>query len=777
MIREEWTLIMKLKNNLYTQTGWEIEEYQFDPEQVVTTGSNFMIGNGYLGYRGTFSEWGKDKYVGCIVTDTYDMADGKWRELCNAPNGLYTKLLVEGEEVDFKQGTVDEYLRRIDFKTGIYEREFRWKGQSRSSSPIKVKTQRFASYDNLHLLPMKYSFKVEEATAITLITGIDGDVWSINGEHFDSYQLKELDNLIAVETVTTEQGIKLDVVEGLKIKGVKPSKEEVITGDESLLRRLEFDLTAGDIVTLEKIVAIYSSNDIKEPMLAAVNDVKEGLERGYNSLKSLHTRRWEEIWDMSDIVIEGDLEAQVALRFNLYHNIISTPAHSDRLPIGARGLSCQAYQGAAFWDQEIFNMPMFLYTRPEIARNILTYRYHTLDGARGKAEKMGYKGAFYAWISGKTGEELCPSYFFKDVISGRKIHNHFNSWQIHISPDVAYAVWHYYLATGDWEFIQEYGAEIIFEVCRFLYSHAYFKKDKNRFEFIRLLGPDEYHENVDNNAFTNYQARYCLDKAITIYEEMKEEQPDLLEKLMDKINLTDEEIENWREMEELIYLPQPDENGLIEQFDGYFDLEDTTPDVLEDRLLDPGEYWGWPNGVSVETQVIKQADVIQLFCLQDIFDKDIMRANYDYYEPRTQHGSSLSPSAYAMIATKVGYIEEAYSNFMKSCTVDLYNTNKAVSGGTFIGGIHTAACGAAWQMIVKGFAGLEIQSDYISFNPTLPAEWDSVSFKFVYQNQRFTVEMNRYQFIIKASSDNEQKIDFKVKGNRFTLESGEMNKL
>src|SRR6056297_995659 len=305
---------------------------------------------------------------------------------------------------------------------------------------------------------------------------------------------------------------------------------------------------------------------------------------------------------------------QLALRFNLYHNIIATPAHSERLPIGARGLSCQAYQGAAFWDQEIFNLPMFLFTETETAKNILKYRYHTLNGARKGAKDLGYDGAFYAWISGKSGKELCPSFFFKDVISGRKIRNHFNDWQIHVSPDISYTIWKYYLATKDIDFVVDYGSEILFEVARFLHSRVHYNQYKDKYEIIRVLGPDEYHENVDNNAFTNYQTRFALEYALRIREELEEEDPEYLKSLDERLGLDDEELQVWREIVDLLFLRDPREkDGLIEQFDGFFEHEDITPEQLKERLKDPGEYWGWPNGIAVETQVSKQADVAQIF--------------------------------------------------------------------------------------------------------------------------------------------------------------------
>jgi kojibiose phosphorylase len=763
---------MDLQNNLCTKTGWDIVETAFQPEQLVTTGSNFMIGNGYLGYRGTFAEWEADRYVACIVSDTYDMADGERRELCNVPNGLFTQLFVDGEIVSAFQGTSLNFERSLDLRYGRYARSQAWQGNK--GQRIKLEVEKFASYHNLHLIVMRYSFRPDQDAAVRLVTGIDGRVWNLSGEHFKRYASFKQGDLIAMETVTAEFDIEIDVVEGLTVQGASPTADRVTKPPKRVLREMTFRLSAGEEVTIEKVVALYTSNDIPNPREQATADAQDALQAGRTMLWKDHQSRWDEIWARSDIQIDGDLEAQTITRFNIYQNIIATPAHA-RLPIGARGLSCQVYQGAAFWDQEIFNLPMLLFTHPDMARGILRYRHDTLDGARTKAQRLGYEGAFYAWTSGKTGEELFPDYFFENVLTGRRIRNHFNDWQIHISPDIVYAIWQYYVATGDWDFVVDYGAEIAFEVARFLFSHVYFKKDKIRYEFIRLLGPDEYHENVDNNAFTNYQAHFALDKAVTFYERMREDAPDELEVLLRRLDLSEEDIEAWRDMIRLLYLPQPDpDTRLLEQFDGYFDLEDIRPDELRKRLIHPEEYWGWPNGIAVETQVLKQADVLQLFALQDTFPVEVMRANYDYYEPRTEHGSSLSPSVHAVVASKVGYAEEAYDYFVNAATIDLYNAStKVMSGGTFLGGIHTAACGAIWQMVVEGFAGFSIDEDGIRFAPALPARWDGLWFNLVVRGSLLTARLVRGEMTIRSAAENEAPVTVSVGERTMTLHPGE----
>ncbi len=744
---------MNLKNNLYTDTGWEIAESVFNPDQVATTGSNFMIGNGYLGYRGTLVEWEADRYTACIVSDTYDKADG-FPELCNVPNGLLTQLFVDGEMVSVFTGETHDYARGLDLRSGRFFRAQTWEGTH--GQRVHLETERLASYDNLHLIAMRYRFRVAQPSQVVISTGIDGEVWNLNGEHFRTYAPSVQGDLLLFETVTGELGTQIDVAEGMTLTGAQPQTLEIVEERKRIVRRLTFTLERGQTITMEKAIAIATSNDVSAPREHAQAEARAALRDGYDVVKTKHSREWERIWDVSDIQIEGDLEDQIATRFSLYQNIIATPTHA-RLPIGARGLSCQVYQGAAFWDQEIFNLPMFLYTRPRIAKSILRYRYDTLDGAREKAERLGFGGAFYAWTSGKTGEELFPDFFFTDVLTGRKIRNHFNDWQIHISPDIVTSIWQYYVATGDWDFIVKHGAEIAFEVAQFLVSRSHYRVDKGRYELIRVLGPDEYHENVDNNAFTNYQAHFALEKALTIREMMKESAAGELEALFARLDLTETDVENWKDIAERIYLPQPDrETLLVEQFEGYFQLEDVRPDEVRQRLLDPEEYWGWPNGVAVRTQVLKQADLLQLFALHDrLFPKDVMRANYDYYEPRTEHGSSLSPSVHSLVASRVGRPGRAYEYFKKGSTIDLYDAStKVMSGGTFLGGIHTAACGGVWQMIVQGFGGLQVDQGGIRLAPALPDHWERVVFHLVIRNNLLAIELREDEVRVRATQEN-----------------------
>jgi len=757
--------------------AWSIRADGYADDAVARDGGNFLIGNGYLGVRGTLEPWRAERYPAITVSDTYDMADGRWRELCTVPNGLYAELR-DADGRDLLAIAEPQRMRReLDLRTGVARR---WID---AGDGVAVTVERFASYADLHLVVGRLKVRAEHAAELILRAGIDDRVWSLNGDHFARLEPvgPDADGLQGASCVTVERGTRIEVREGLRIGGVAPEAGEVVVEDGLRLREVRLTVPAGGQVEVLRAFAVASSNDTDpatdvrgDPAAAAQASVARVLAAGWHAAMAAQRADWEAFWRVSDVEIDGDEQAQRAIRFALYHNRIATPEHSDRLPIGARGLSCQAYQGAAFWDQETYNLDVFLHTRPQVARNLLTYRWRTLDGARRKAARYGWRGAYYAWISGDDGEELCPDWFFREVVTGRQIRNHFNDQQIHVSPDIAVTVREYVEATGDEGFLREHGAEILFEVARFLASYAVWVEHRGRYEIRRVLGPDEYHEFVDDNAFTNHQSRLALDYALEVHDDLSVSDPERLRALRERLELSDDEVAGWRDVAARLHLPAADpETGVIEQFRGYLELEDTTPDVLRSRLIDPGEYWGWPIGVAVHTQVIKQADVLQLLIQEADTPLALLEANYDYYEPRTQHGSSLSPSVHAVAAARLGRAEEAWRYFMKSAMVDLGGDYKAVSGGTFIGGIHTAACAGSWQAIAHGFGGMRIEPDALAFDPILPAAWSRLAFSAMRHGRRARLEVDAEHVTVRADEANDGPMPVRVRDQRIDLAPGE----
>lgn len=704
-----------LGKNIDTQNGWDIIKETYDPKQAINDGSSFMVGNGYLGYRSTLASDRKEDYVGCFVTDTWDNADGKWEELSNVPNALFRQIHYENQLLT--PSLAQSFKRILDLSEGrlFFEMTFILNGKK-----VIIQEEKFASMHQKNLLGMRQTIVSDQDIKLTLMTGIDTEQWNLNGEHLPYKTFFETDTLSGIKTKTQQSNI--EIIVGQKNLFSLPKKRKSSAGVEGYQSTIE--LQANQPSTMDSVMIIYTSHDVSDPYEEVISQAQKI--DSYDSLKRENKTEWQKLWDRLDISLEGNIRDQVGIRFNIYHAIIATPMHKP-LPIGARGLSCQAYQGAAFWDQEIYNSPMYLFSHPEVVKQLLVYRYETLDGARRKAKRHGYEGAFYAWISGKTGDEICPDFFFKDVLSDRPIRNHFNLWQIHISPDISYAIDRYYRLTQDKDFLYQYGLEMTLEIARFIASRVVYRPHLDRYELKQVQGPDEYHENVDNNAFTNYQSHIALTQAIVYIQTLDKNK---VQAVFEKIHIRPQEIELWKDIIEKLYLPQPNAEGLIEQFDGYFDLESIVPaHRVTERLKDPEEYYGWPNGIAVFTQCNKQADMVQLFSLHpELFDLKIQEINYDYYEPRTLHFSSLSPSTHAIVAARFNRMDEAYRLFEKALFIDLFNTNEAVSGGTFIGGMHTANNGGTWGMVAYGFLGLQITNDGLyRLDPHLPQTWKNVS--------------------------------------------------
>jgi kojibiose phosphorylase len=757
----------RLSENLVADdSGWVLTETGSDPDRAVAVGSNFMVGNGYLGYRGTSPEQGAADYVALVVSDTYDCADGRWVELSTAPNPLFVQATVDATPVSV--ASTRDLEARLNLRSGEFGLRF---SNSVASARVEVSAERFASYEDLHLLAQRVVIRSDTAVTLHLRAGIDGNIWSLNGQHLPTVDLANQDGVLVASGRTVESGVDVAVAAQVKVSAGTPTAGGVDT--DLLVDLYEVALAAGEEVVVETVAAVFSSNDVTDPVAAAVAAVSGYADSDYVALRAASQERWKAIWEAIDVVVEGDVADQVALRFSAYHNRISTPAHTDRLPIGARGLSCQAYQGAAFWDQEIYNLPAFLFTEPEIARSILVYRHRTLDGARRKAARLGYTGAYYAWISGLTGDELCPDYFFEDVLTGRPIRNHFNIWQMHVAPDVVTTVARYVEVTGDEAFLVDHGTEIAFEVARFLWSFVRYDEWREVYHCIRLLGPDEWHENVDDNAFTNHQVRAALAFAVDTYELLEARYPEELAALAGQLGLDREEVDGWRRVRDRMFLPQPDpESGLIEQFSGFFGLEDVTPSEVAQRLLDPNEYWGWPNGVAVATQVSKQADVaVLLWQHPELFDHSVVRANYSYYEPRCSHNSSLSHAVYGFVAARIGEVAAAHDHFVKTATVDILNTNHAVVGGTFIGGIHTAACGGTYQLAVQGFGGLGFSDGSLTIDPRLPSHWKSITYPVSWRGNRLRVEASNDRVTVSADPGNDA-VTIRVRGSLIEVPPG-----
>jgi kojibiose phosphorylase len=417
--------------------------------------------------------------------------------------------------------------------------------------------------------------------------------------------------------------------------------------------------------------------------------------------------------------------------------LIVAPRTDNRVNIGAKTLSGFGYRGHSFWDTEIFMLPVFTYTAPHIARNLLTYRYARLPAARAKAAANGFEGAQFAWESADTGEEVTPTWVphFNDRAQLVRIWT--GDIEIHISADIAYAAHQYWVATGDDEWFSRQGAELILDTARFWGSRAEWKPATQRYEYTDVIGPDEYHDHVDNNPYTNRMAQWNLETALEALTWLQRHDPARAAELTERLDLSPARLAHWREVIDRLYVPRSPE-GIYEQFDGYFQRRDIDLASLEPRTRSVQEVFGIEGANA--TQLIKQPDVLMLmYLLRDDFSEPALHCNYAYYTPRTDHtfGSSLGPAIQAIMACRVGRPDEAYEHFMRAARADLHDVR-----GNARDGIHGASAGGTWQAVVFGFAGLRVTSTGWSTEPCLPSHWRRLRFHFIYRGRPQTVELS-----------------------------------
>lgn len=506
------------------------------------------------------------------------------------------------------------------------------------------------------------------------------------------------------------------------------------------------ELKPGQTLQLDKLIAIATDRDIDAPAAAngaAIVERALGQLAGvsYDRLRADHIAAWEQIWAAGDVLIEGDDEAQLALRFNLFQLLVAAPQHDERVSIGAKTLSGYGYRGHVFWDTEIFMLPYLIYTYPQTARNMLLYRYHTLPGARRKAAGNGHVGAQFAWESAETGDEVTPTWLPHWADPKQLVRIWTGDIQIHITADIAYAIMQYWRVTGDDAFLRDYGAEMILDGARFWASRAEPEEvdGRRRYALRDVIGPDEYHDHVDNNSFTNYMGRWHLLTALEVHDWLRANHPATAADLADRLQLSAASLAQWQDVAENMTLLYDGDTGLFDQFEGFFERERVDPELFRtaDRSLQA--LFGIEG--ANERQVLKQADVIMLLCLfRDEFDRRTWQTNWDAYMPITDHryGSSLGPSFHAWAACEMGLAEEAYQHFMLAARADLRNPR-----GNAEDGIHAASTGGVWQAAVFGFAGLRLMGENRLVQPRLPRHWRRLAFSYHYRGQVYQVNIQQ----------------------------------
>lgn len=710
---------------------WILREEQFTAENIAACGNRYFCGNGYLGIRGTLEEYGKEQLAAVNLAGIYDKVGDGWREPLNAPNPLYTRIKVDGVLLSLPETEPERHVQEVDYRHGLVKRMTVYKVQR---GTITVEAERFAHMQKKHLVCMRYKVTTDFHADVEVLTGIDADVWDINGPHYDAIELRAGGSMLLVNAVTHEKKDKVAVAEqyGTKACHELKNKEE----EKKVLHRISYVSDVNEPVVIEKRMTVYTTNDVADPKAAAEEELLNAAGEEYDTLRREHMDAWEALWNCAEVEIEGDETAEQAINYSLYHLMSIAPSHSRSQSIPARGLSGQTYKGAVFWDTEMFMLDFFLNTNPAVAKTLLRYRIDTLPGARKKAESYGYEGAFYAWESQEGGFDACSDYNVTDVFTGRPMRTYFKDKQIHISAAIVYGIMRYVEMTGDGSLLAEGGAKTIVECAKFYDSLLVKRVHGEKYELWDVIGPDEYHERVNNNGYTNRMAKFVLEQAAELLRDGAGGNP-----VADLEEYDREELAErfWQDAQNL-YLQKPDEDGVIEQFDGYRKLEDIPLEAVRARLLNEKEYWGGAYGVAADTRIIKQADVVTwLVMFPEDFPEEIKWKNWCYYEPRTEHGSSLSACMYSILACVCGRPVEAYPFFLKSAQADMKGGGKEWAGAVYIGGTHPAAAGGAYMTVVKGFGGVYTENGKIKAKPQLPPGWRKLRFRMYYQNECYEI--------------------------------------
>jgi trehalose/maltose hydrolase-like predicted phosphorylase len=744
--------------------GWIVRDTaRYDEKAEVNKATVFALANGYMGSRGApeFVPASDPALVGNHVNGLYDSPSGGIldREMINLPDWRRLELVVDGETLTLD--SAQSWTRQLDMRRAVLEQAVTWRAWN--GRAITLHSERFVSAARLHLGAIRWQLEADTDCEVEIRASLDADVNNrFAAGHFADMKLHAESAGGWITVTTSEMGYRVCVMSAHQC-----TARAAWTGrrtDDSVVNECAVSMRAGQPLTFVTWAAVYDSRFSEGDLTALCQaELDMAMAQSFEVVLADHSARWAALWANSDVQIEGDERAQAALRFCIFHLLANAP-HDDRVSISARGLQGQDYWGSIYWDCEVYVLPFFIATQPDYARHCLMYRYYTLPGARRKARGLGFEGAYYAWQSQETGDETCALYVFDDPFTGQKIRSYFADEQIHISADVVYALWEYAEATGDNAYLYPFGLEIALDVARFFASRATYVPEHDRYELLTVLGPDEYHERVDNNAYTNALARFAFDVTFRLLDGAKQTAPEVYTRLRPEAV----ELERWRDVAAKLVVPSPDPaTRLIPQFDSYFELEDALPDVVQPRLRHPAQHPGGPLGPYQATQSIKQADVVLLLhLLRDEYHEAVRRANWRYYEPRTAHHSSLSPMAYALVAADLGMTEWAYRYFMRTATMDLLG-----AGPHWNLGVHTAAMGGAWAVAVHGFCGVELREDelHLRERPLLPEMWRSVSFRLRWHGSSVDIRVDGRGTMLRPEGG---AVTVVVGTRRFTLDAG-----
>jgi len=751
---------------------WSVIEEGFEPSRVCASESLFSLGNGAMGQRANFEEeYSGSTFQGSYIAGVYypdKTKVGWWKngypeyfaKVLNAPNWIGIRVKVNGEPLDlFTCKKVENFRRELNMKEGWYKRSFN--AVLPNDAEVEVNVLRFLSLTLDEVGAVQYSITpLNGNAAITyepyLDAGIENEDTNWEEKFWEPRKIEQDQDeaFIVARTLKTHFYVCTFMKTSFEIDGkaVTPDAKTHVTRD-FVGFTCEKEVSKGQKFIITKLGGYVTS--LNHDVDALVPTAREVLEKtcalGFEGLLEEQKEAWAGIWERADITISGDVRAQQGIRFNIFHLNQTYLGKDARLNIGPKGFTGEKYGGSTYWDTEAYCIPFYMATKDaKVARNLLKYRFNHLEKAIENAENLGFE----------NGAALYPMV----TMNGEECHNEWEITfeEIHRNGAIAYAIYNYERYTGDTSYVPDMGLEVLIGIARFWHQRASFSEAKNQYVILGVTGPNEYENNVNNNWYTNYIAKWCIEYTISQIEKVKQKHPADYLRIIDQTKLSETEISKWGEIADTMYFPYSETYNVYLQQDGFLDKELVSVASLDPSQRPINQKWSWDR--ILRSPYIKQADTLQgFYFFEDHFTLEEMERHFDFYEPFTVHESSLSPCVHSILAASLNRMDQAYAFYLRTSRLDLDDYNKEVHEG-----LHITSMAGTWMSIVEGFGGMRIRDGYLSFAPKIPKGWQGYSFKVNFRNQILKVKVEQEQTIFQLEGDTA--LEIKVNGNSITVQ-------
>ncbi|MGO1243778.1 MAG: family 65 glycosyl hydrolase domain-containing protein [Sphingobacterium sp.] len=757
-----------MKNNIKLDP-WHIIEEEFPGAHNELSESIFSIGNGRMGQRANFEEgFSGNTLQGSYIAGVYypdKTRVGWWKngypeyfaKVINSIHWIGLDIVVNGQQLDLENCHIKKFSRRLDMQKGVLHRSF--VAQMPNGIEIQVNAIRLFHMFKTQTASLQYNLTVLNSNIDIQVSSIlNGDVANRDSNYDEKFWIEldrslEPDMRLRMETKKTNFQVETLLHTSFFIDNEPLSKIKKQESRHLLQHVYEGVLNKDATLTIEKRVAILATTNNPQSILheTAYQELESIKALSFEMLLSQQADAWQKIWSESDIQIKGDVGAQQAIRFNIFHLMQTYTGEDPRLNIGPKGFTGEKYGGVTYWDTEAYCLPFYMATQDsEVAKNLLLYRYQHLQKAIENGKKLGFKG----------GAALYPMV----TINGEECHNEWEITfeEIHRNGAIAFAIYNYVRYTGDTNYLASHGLEVLIAISRFWSQRVNWSRDRNNYVMLGVTGPNEYENNVNNNWYTNTMATWCMEYTLEVLALLQREYNAEYLSVLSKVQFENQESKQWRHIIDNMYYPEDTDRGIFLQQDGFLDKDLSPVSTIDEQQRPLNQHWSWDR--ILRSCYIKQADVLQgLYFLEDRYTTDTIRSNFEFYEPLTVHESSLSPCVHAILAARLGKHEEAYAFYLRTARLDLDNYNNDTEDG-----LHITSMAGTWLSIVEGFAGMRVKDGILHFNTFIPKQWESYSFNVQFRGSKLRIRITQYDFQVTSNSD--QRINLIFNGKPLVVE-------